>query len=142
MHNEEKDNYRYGIRLLIIHPNIDPAVISSKLQLRECMRWMAGTKRQTPTGTPLPGIHSDTRWGYSFEVEENRFFFNDVKNFLKKLEPHKEFILELTDTGGSVSIIVNLPGDINIGDTFEWKDLELLISLRIDLGVEVFPHFS
>jgi hypothetical protein len=35
-----------------------------------------------------------------------------------------------------------LPGDINIGDRFPWRDMGRLSALRIELGIEVFPDFK
>ena len=44
--------------------------------------------------------------------------------------------------GGAIDLIVNLPGDLNIGDALPWHEMQRLSALRIDLGIEVFPGFN
>jgi len=56
--------------------------------------------------------------------------------------PHKEFLHEIVNGGGTIDLIVHLPGDINIGDCFPWRDMARLSALRVDLGIEVFPDFN
>jgi len=41
-----------------------------------------------------------------------------------------------------VSLIVNLPGDVNMGDDLEPETLLLMSDLGIRLGIEVFPNFE
>jgi hypothetical protein len=133
---------KYRIRLLIKHPIMDPAAITSKLGFKPGLVWTAGTRRKTPAGTPLPGVHKTSAWGYWFDVEGGRFFSQDVLKLLLQLEERAEFIRELIDSGGSIGLYVNLPGDVNIGDEIAWADLRRFVSLRINFGVEVFPNYQ
>lgn len=41
-----------------------------------------------------------------------------------------------------MSLIVNLPGDVNMGDNLEPETLRLMSELGITLGGEVFPKFG
>jgi hypothetical protein len=137
-----KDSLRYVIRLLIKHPNIDPARITEILGLKPKLSHVAGSPRMTLTGMPLPGLHQESAWGYSFQTERNRPFFQDVVRMIDQLEPHREFLHGIVNGGGTVGLIVHLPGDINIGSSFHWRDMARLSALHVGLGIEVFPEFN
>ncbi len=139
---EIKRALRYSIRLMIKHPNIDPARITEELLLKPNLSHLAGSPRMTPKATPLPGVYRESAWSHWFRVERNRLFFADVVKLIDRLEPHKNFLHEIVDGGGAIDLIVNLPGDTNIGDSFRWRDMARLAALRIDLGIEVFPDFN
>lgn len=70
------------------------------------------------------------------------FFFSDAVKLIDRLEPHKALLVEIEQSGGSVCLIVDLPGDTNIGDVFPWREMARLVAMRIDLGIEVFPEFN
>ena len=124
---------RYDIRLLISHPSIDPARITSVLG-------------KTPghaakSGAPTGGrhVHRLSFWNHSHEIKGKRRFFSSFAETLDWLEPHRAFLADIVKEGGSIMLIVNLPGDTNIGSTLSWQDMARLVALKIDLGVEVFP---
>jgi hypothetical protein len=61
---------------------------------------------------------------------------------IDRLEPHKALLNEIADNGGFISLIADLPGDVNIGSDFPWRDMARLSDLHIDLGVEVYPEYN
>jgi hypothetical protein len=81
-------------------------------------------------------------WSHSFRAGGNRRFFADVIKLIDKLEPHKAFLIEIEKSGGSLCIVLDLPGDVNIGDVFSWREMTRLCALRIELSIEVFPEFN
>jgi hypothetical protein len=103
---------------------------------------IAGSARETPAGTILSGVHKVSLWSHSFGVKGNRRFFSDVEKMIKKLESHKALLAEISNGGGTIDLIIHLPGDINIGDVFLWRDMARLSALQISLGIEVFPNFD
>lgn len=133
---------KYRLRLLIKHPNIDPREITTSLELMPNAFAKAGTVRATPTGTVLPGEHEVSMWSHWVEVSGKRQFFSGFSELMNKLETHKAFLAEIVLGGGSLALIVDLPGRFNIGDTLPWTDMARLCALQINLGVEVFPHWS
>jgi hypothetical protein len=139
---EEGDQFRYQVRLLIKHPEIDPARITNTLGLTPNISVIAGSSRETPAGTVLPGVHKVSLWSHSFNVNGNRLFFSTIVEMIDKLEPQKTLLTEIADTGGSIELVVNLPGIVNIGDFFSWHDMARLCALQINLGIEVFPKFD
>jgi hypothetical protein len=139
---EIKRSLRYEIRLLIKHPEMDPARITEELRLKPNLSHRVGKPRMTPKGGPLPGLYRESAWSHWFRVERNRLFFADVVKLIDRLEPHKNFLHEIVSGGGRISLIIHLPGDTNIGSTFHWQDMARLAALRINLGIEVFPDFN
>jgi hypothetical protein len=142
MAEEKDDQFRYQVRLLIKHPDIDPAHITNTLGVIPNISAIAGSTRKTPVGTILAGLHKVSLWSHSFDVKGNRWFFSAVAEMIDKLEPQKTFLTEIADTGGSIELIVNLPGAVSIGDVFPWHDMARLCAMRINLGIEVFPEFD
>lgn len=133
---------RFAIRLRIIHPRMDPEDISRRLELNADMLWRAGTPRRTPKGTPLVGIYRETRWGWSEQHLNQRDFFRAAVGLIEKLERHREFLAMIIGEGGTVDLILHLPGDVNIGSSIAAADLRRLADLNINLGIEVFPEFG
>ena len=142
MAEDKDDQLKYQVRLLIKHPDIDPAYITNSLGLTPNVSAIAGSTRKTPAGTVLPGVHKGSLWSHSFNVNGNRLFFSAIVEMMDKLEPQKTLLTEIVDTGGSIELIVNLPGIVNIGDVFPWHDMARLCAMRINLGIEVFPKFD
>lgn len=137
-----KDSLRYSVRLMIKHPNIDPAKITEALGLNPNVSGIVGSRRMTPAGKPLPSVYRESVWSHWYDTKQNRRFFSDVTKLIDRLEPHKAFLIEIGKSGGSIGLIVELPGDVNIGDSIPWREMARLCALRIDLGIEVFPDFN
>jgi hypothetical protein len=137
-----RNSLRYSVRLLIKHPNIDPIQITDALRLKPNSSGVGDSPRMTSAGKALPGVNKESNWSHWFRVEKNRLFFSDVVKLIDKLEPHRDFMHEIVNGGGDISLIVSLPGDINIGDNFRWQDMARLSALGIELGIEVFPDFN
>jgi hypothetical protein len=142
MTDEEYSELRYSVRLLIHHPHIDPDRITETLGLTPHLSAIAGSVRKAPNGVILPGRHRTSVWSHSFSVERHRHFFSEVVKMIDRLEPHKALLHEIADSGGFMSLIVNLPGDVNLGSNFRWREMARLSDLHIDLGVEVFPEYN
>jgi hypothetical protein len=81
-------------------------------------------------------------WSHSFRVERHRLFFSEVVKRIDRLEPHKALLNEIAGSEGSICLIADLPGDVNIGSEFPWRDMARLSDLHIDLGVEVYPEYN
>jgi hypothetical protein len=137
-----RQSLRYTVRLLIKHPHIDPARITDELKLFPDLSGMVGSPRTTPAGKAIQGVRTESVWSHWFRTERNRLFFRDIVKVVDDLQAHAKFLHEIVSGGGSISVIVSLPGDINIGDHFQWRDMARLSALHIDLGIEVFPDFG
>jgi hypothetical protein len=78
-------------------------------------------------------------WRHVRPFARQRLFFRGVEAMLKKLDRHAAFLSKIRSEGGRVTIIVNLPGYVNIGDVLDCDSAKLLAKLCIELGIEVFP---
>jgi len=142
MDDEENRDLRYRIRLVIHHPDIDPDRITKTLRLPPDSFAIKGSVRKTPKGNILPGLHRTSSWSHVFRIERHRHFFSEVVKMIDRLEPHKALLNEIADNGGFINLIADLPGDVNIGSEFPWRDMARLADLHIDLGVEVYPEYN
>jgi hypothetical protein len=142
MVDEENRDLRYRIRFVIHHPDIDPDRITKSLGLTPHHSAIAGSVRKAPNGVILPGLHRTSSWSHSYRIERHRHFFSEIVKIIDRLEPHKDLLNEIAGSGGSLCLIADLPGDVNIGSEFPWRDMARLADLHIDLGVEVYPEYN
>ena len=132
----------YNVVLMMHHPSERLDRITSELGMERHHGWQAGEPRSTPKGTALPGTYKDTYWGHSDEIKGHRKFFETVMELLEKLEAASEYVMNLSSSGGRISLIVHLPGHTNIGDVIKPADLMRIGRLGVELGVEVFPQMT
>jgi hypothetical protein len=133
---------RFGIRLLVKHPRADLSHLTAALGLQPHISWKAGADRVTPRGRKIPGVYESSAWSHSIHIKGKRAFFEEANNIIVKLVPHKKVLLKSVKAGGIVYIIIELPGDVSIGDTLSWESMKNLSAMRINLGIEVYPEFG
>ena len=124
------------------HPKLDLSYLTARLSLTPDICRLAGAVRTSPTGKPMPGLNKYSVWSYTREFKNERAFFRSICKFIDELRPRKSVFLKVASNGGSSELIVELPGDINLGDSISWKSLKQLSAFHISLGVEVFPKFG
>ncbi len=128
----------FHVRLIIRHPTLDPSLISETLGLAPHLAGSAGSPRYTPKGR-LTGTFRETVWSYSEQIRRSRQVAVALERIVGLLEPHAAFVSDITSSGGSVCLTLDLSGAENIGDVLPWLLLARLGALKIDLGAEVFP---
>ena len=101
--------------------------------------WTAGEPWEAAAETKSSRRRPHTYWGISEKVHGKKFFFENAVQMLERLEAASEFIRDITDTGGEVSINVNLYGRENIRDVLSVPALMRFAAMKVRLGVEVFP---
>jgi hypothetical protein len=138
---DEQHNYRFSIRLKIVHPSLRPDESTQALKLEPTRAWLLGEPRMTLRRAPLSGFRQETYWTVSYPREDTRDFFSEVSKFLDRITPAADFLRGIAATVGLVEVIVNLPGDVNIGASLDLSDLHRLAAMQIRLGIEVFPGF-
>ncbi len=130
---------RFDVELLVKHPTIDPAEITSRLNLRPERFQRVGDPRRTPKGTPLDGHYRDTRWRFSTRYEVRyQWFANDLLALIDRLAPHKDFLLTLRTTGGTTCLIIQLLDGEYYGDEISCEALARIVDLGLDLGIESY----
>jgi hypothetical protein len=130
------------MRLLLIHPDADPADITRQIGLPPLRAWRCGEARFTPKGTRLDGAWRDTRWSHEFEVEKNATIETALASALGQLAGSGPFLAALRETGGTAELILSLPGDTHQGASINGELLRALADLGVGLGIDVFPKIS
>jgi hypothetical protein len=121
----------YDVRLLIRHPSMRVDEISAVLGMDPNYAWNVGEA----------GRH-ETMWGHVSRTRGSRHFFKEVHGVLEWLHDERESVARLLSSGGTIQVIVQLPGGVNIGDSLRQETMVLASSLGVMLGIEVFPNLS
>jgi hypothetical protein len=129
----------YTLSLRCLHPTIDPAEITKRLNIEPDHAWKVGEQAKTPAGTLLDYIRNQSYWSYGTHTNGKQFSI-EINQIIAYLSPHRDFIHRLVVEGGRVEIYLGLLGSINIGDTITVETLAKLTDLKVDLGIEVFPN--
>jgi hypothetical protein len=141
---EGKDNGMTDVfhRILfrVRHPNIDPSAITAALGMAPQRSWKVGDQRTAANGRLLKGNYDHTYWSYREEHPASKDFLQKVGLLAERLKLHASFLRQLTASGGSCEIYVQLSGLINDGDSLAPSALRLLSELDITLSIEVFPN--
>ena len=91
--------------------------------------------------TPLEGFYHDTAWSHRTRIDGSRDFLAGAMSVLDKwLQPHEPLIQGVIETGGSVVLVLDLPGQFKFRDKMGTETLLRLGALGIGLSVEVFPN--
>ncbi len=125
-------------RLLIIHPDMDPAPITRTLGLKPTSTHRAGEPRFTPKGTALPGLWPDTRWSGGLDEFDGLEVEAAIKSFLEIVERHAGFWKSLAASKGSAEMICSLDGGHYQGLSIDPNLLRSLADLNIGLGLEIY----
>ena len=103
--------------------------------------WNAGEPRVTPDGTPLRGVREQTYWSSRILHPESVDLVDALEANLSSLEPHKDFLRELVETGGEIEYFIGwFTTDTSGGETLDWELLQRLADLRINLALDVYGN--
>lgn len=138
--NLDEVGLRYRVRILLTHPDADLRHITETTGLSPTAFFRKGSKRYSPNGKELPGVHQYSAWSYWVEVEDTREFAVDIERMIDLLTPGKFAIENLLAANGQAMLIIEFFGDRNIGDVISPSILTKLINLRLSLGIEVFSR--
>ena len=122
------DGYFYSIRILVCHPVMSAADLASGMG--EEAKYSG-----EPRSNGKPSF-----WSRVTETRGERGFFSGVAGAISWLEGRRVFVQAVLATGGKIEVIVNLPGDRNIGDSWKMENMARAAALGVTLGVEVFPN--
>ena len=135
----------FNITVLVKHPDIDTREISRELKLDPFRSWNAGDNRKSPKGTPLSGKWSYSSWNYVFHFkkdEADRLVSEELSDIVSKLHGKRKFLNNITDTGGGVTIYVQMPGVFNIACKIDCQTIKMICELKAKFGFEVYPNWN
>jgi hypothetical protein len=133
------DEYCFKLLVRIKHPTVSLTDMTHALDRETAHAWSVGDPG--PAGASFQ-FRRYTYWLTSRAVLDTRFFSRDLEIDLTWLQSKRDFVRSLLDTGGSVSLEVWLPGQINIGDVLTPVLLGKMAELGVGLGIEVLPHLD
>lgn len=133
--------FSYSASLVVVHPNLDPGVITRTLGLQPRMEAKAGSDRYDRRGNPLHRKAILSCWNH--QLHEDSVMDSAVHplsdlidNWLLKLSPHGGFFQQINSEGGEVQFKINWFSDSPYTTAvFQPKVLENCG--KIGLGIEL-----
>jgi hypothetical protein len=120
------------------HPIRDLTFLSSFLGLSCSRSWIAGSQKQTPTGSPLSGTYPESYWAAQLDFPSEDGFVKQLVFTLDLLINVKETLHDFKISGGKIEIYLQLSGAVNNGDAIDSALLYTMGELGVDLLIEVF----
>lgn len=136
--------YSYQITLRIFHPSIEPTEITTALGLQPKRAWKAGQPRQTPKGTPLDGIYSESYWFTNLtdgeQISEGTLLEDYVDHFCCQLSQHSQFFNQIRKEGGKIELHASSYSKRNYGFEFSPTLTQKLSDLGLTLWIDIYPY--
>ncbi len=137
--SEKRTHFSFTISLRVRHPTMDPVIIGDALAIEPGISWKAGEPRQTPTGTPLPGVYPDTYWTAKIAAGHWPLNINDaIHKALIDLVHHRPFFHRVRKEGGTVEFFIGWFFENQSGDVLTHQCLALAGDLQIDLSFDIY----
>lgn len=133
--------YRYSISLRIRHPNADLSSAGKVFDLAPSNAWTAGERRQTPAGTLLEGIRSDSFWTARLldGQSTSRPLPTALSELVERLRQGAIYLETLAASGGRSELFVGWFFDEgNSGDVLSFELLGRLAELKLDVSFDVY----
>jgi hypothetical protein len=133
-------DFRFRVRVLIRHDSIPAQSITAALGVEPDGCESVGEPTGFINSKGIENIAIWTAWSVSRDFEGLRQFFPPGLAVLNSVVGANDaYVRGLTETGGSVTLIFDLPGDVNLGSEMDPAGLARLADLKVDLGIEIFP---
>ena len=136
--------YSYQITLRIFHPSIEPNEITESLAMQPKRAWKAGQPRQTPKGTPLDGIYSESYWYSDLtdgeHTSEGTLLEDYFDHFCTQLLQHSPFFNRIRKEGGKVELYASSYSKRNYGFEFPPALTQKLTEMGLTLVIDIYPY--
>lgn len=130
---------RWCIRLLVRHPSMPLEEVSRVLGIHESNKRVRVFDTIVKSDSTKPTEARRAVWSYSIKKAGSQYFAEELHNLIESLRKGEPLFQKIRDTGGEATIIVEFPGDQNVGDVIGASDIGVLARLGINLGLEVYP---
>jgi hypothetical protein len=131
----------FTLTLLVVHPDMSPQLITDELTLAPYRSMERGAQMTNLAGVPISGTYRDTRWNHIEHHAASHVAAAAINAMLSKLEKHVQFLQGIQQSGGQISIHLNLP-PAHRGESIEAATLRLAGELGIAIGFEIFPDWD
>ena len=125
--------FTYEVSLRVRHKKIAAAEITRELDLEAKHCWSVGDRNPMSSG-----IRSESYWTHRFRHSEGIMLNVFLQNIISELSARQRFLEKLVLTGGTVELFIGWFLGSNSGETFDWRLLEKLGDLRINLSFDFY----
>ena len=131
---------KYKLSFRIFHPSMRAEDIAEKIGLKSKHLHSLGAARQTPKGTKLDGVYSQTYVSFDLEEYEGEILEDALRRALEeKLASKMPYLSELVATGGVLEFFVGIFLEGNEGLQIDAELIDLFASAKIGLSLDIYP---
>jgi hypothetical protein len=130
--------FGYRVSFRIRHPSIAVTELADCLPIAPVWSWQVGETRRTPKGSPLAGVYRDSYCTFDLGGGEDGEVAEHILRSLEGLTPKREFIRDVSTTGGSAAFYVFWYPNGDTGEVFEAPLLSALGEAGIALMLNVY----
>ena|ERR1017187_8088509 len=121
----------FKVSLRILHPSIDPASITSVLQLAPSQIKLAGPPRKPP--------YDQAVWSHRFDCSTIRDLVPFLEETVSALDAQRDFLHSIVTSGGTVELFCGIMLSTNWDEVFPHTLSARLAALGIDLRLDAYP---
>jgi hypothetical protein len=128
----------YKLSFQMRHPDLDLEEVCKRLGLTPQHIWKAGDRRRTPKGTVLDGYRDASYCSIRFDDDTEGSLPDKINSAIARLNRRRSVLEEVSSSGGRLSFFIGWFSTGDSGDTIDWKSLESLAELKINLELNVY----
>jgi len=134
------DEHNIKISFNSIHPTSDLSQLCEALGVQPDILWKKGDEKRTPKGNIIGGIRENSRCQISFSPFPRNTLSEQLMSILDNFKPHQSLLYNLSNSGGTHNFFIGVFYSENTVETFSLKLFELLLELRIELVLDLYPR--
>lgn len=128
------------LKLLIIHPSIEPNQISKNLALEPSLTQKKGDQVITPQGVKMSHQYKVSRWQYTKHLEKD--WENELNILVKSLKNSSEFLQQIVSEGGKNIIFFAATNFPHATLEMDLDVMQMMVNMRISFGFEFFTNLK
>jgi hypothetical protein len=101
--------------------------------------WLAGAARETPTGSPLPGVYRESYAYGDLQQHSSDALSDQLDQALGFIEGQAQILDAFLDRAGRAELFIGWHFERNSGDVLDWTLLRRIADLRLSLILDIYP---
>ena len=131
-------SFAYNAMLHVRHPNRPLTDVGHRIGLTTRRFHNVGDPRKTPKDTPLPRVYTDNYWCGDLETEDQQDITDFLRRIVRRFLDHREFLYEISDTGGEVCVFINVGSSRCCAHQFDRQLLADLAATGLDVRIDFY----
>lgn len=128
-----------SISLRLFSEAIGAEAMLSGVGLEASVTHNKGKPRQTPKGTPLDGVYSESFAVFPLVKNDNRWLSESIKECIARLAHAQNLFTEIKVTGGRAELFIGWFLSGSSGDILTSSLLLEVAGLGLDLSFDIYP---